>query len=236
MFSRKYFILPIERSSLASASSHACKPLAASLGKFILKNMKPLYLSILIVFTISCQERRDAIVKDNKNVGYEEVRNPETEIKFQNAKKNEIVINDTLLTHFTLKNLQELECKAKFLDKDFENEKSFIREYEIRISDTLLITALQRQGKGRLIDYAYFYKDKNFNKITNYHSEMFPRKANFLFHFDTKQAYRISKDKLLLRDQPSTWCGLANQMDFFQILDLKKMEMIQFVDYDSIVE
>lgn len=65
---------------------------------------------------------------------------------------------------------------------------------------------------------------------------MFSRKANFFFDFESRKAYKISIDKLLLREQPSTWCGLANQMDFFQIVDLKNMEISQFTDYDTIIK
>jgi hypothetical protein len=129
-----------------------------------------------------------------------------------------------------------LQCKTKFLsENDFENEESFIREYEIKISDTLLINVLRKQKKGNLYDYVYLYKGKNFNVI-NYYGEMFTRKSELYFDFESRKAYKISNNKLLLREQPSTWCGLANQMDFFQIVDLKNMEIAQFVDYDTIVK
>jgi hypothetical protein len=159
----------------------------------------------------------------------------QTEIRFRTAKNNEIITNDTLDKPFHLETLKELKCETKFMNNDYENEEYFIREYEIKISDTLIIIGLQKQGKRNKLEYIYFYKGRNFN-IRNYYSEMFSRKSELFFDFETRKAYKISNNKILLREQPSTWCGLANQMDFFQIVDLEKMEIAQFVDYDTIVK
>ena len=195
--------------------------------------MKIICLLMLISF-FSCKNG-ETVKSEEKKPIEKSTKNKLTEIKFRNAKNTEIVRNDTLLNHFNFKNLKELKCETKFLDKDYEDENYFIREYEIKISDTLLISALERQGKSKTIDYVYLYNGKTFN-IRNYYGRMFYRESNLFFHFDTRQAYRISKNKLLLREQPATWCGKANQMDFFQIVDLMKMEITQFVDYDTIVK
>ncbi|HLA55554.1 MAG TPA: hypothetical protein VK623_05620 [Flavobacterium sp.] len=196
--------------------------------------MKTIYF-FLIVFICSCQKGQVTESKNKTEKSSKESGSLRTELKFRKAKQNEIIRNDTLKSHYNFKNLKELKCETKFLANDYENEKYFIREYEIKISDTLLINVLQKQSKGEVVDYVYLYKEKNFN-ITNYYGRMFSRKADFFFDFETKKAHLISKDKLLLQDQPSTWCGLANQMDFFQIVDLKNMEIAQFVDYDTIVK
>ena len=190
---------------------------------------------IFILLICSCESGQKTKSKIETEKISKVSGNLNTELKFRNAKESGIVRNDTLKTHFNFKNLKELKCQTKFLDKDYENEKHFIREYEIKISDTLLINILQRQSKGQTFDYVYLIKNRNFN-ITNLYGEMFSRKSNLFFDFETVKAYRISRDKLLLQDQPSTWCGLANQMDFFQIVDLKNMEITQFVDFDTIVK
>jgi hypothetical protein len=196
--------------------------------------MKTVYL-LLFVIAISCQKRHD--IEDNKNADLNPkvTENVQTEIRFRTAKNNEIIRNDTLIKHFNFESLEELKCETKFLNKDYENEEYFIREYEIKICDTLFISALQKQSKKNKFEYVYFYKGKNFN-ITNYYGEMFSRKSELFFDFETRKAYKISNNKILLREQPSTWCGLANQMDFFQIVDLEKMEIAQFVDYDTIIK
>lgn len=190
---------------------------------------------IFILLICSCESGQKKESKNETGNKSDISGNLMTELKFRKSKESEIVRNDTLKTHFNFKNLKELKCETKFLDNDYENEKYFIREYEIKISDTLLINILQRQSKGQTYDYVYLIKNRNFN-TTNLYGEMFSRKSNLFFDFETVKAYRISKDKLLLQDQPSTWCGLANQMDFFQIVDLKNMEITQFVDYDTIVK
>ncbi|MCF6129083.1 hypothetical protein L1S35_05310 [Flavobacterium sp. AS60] len=195
-----------------------------------------IYYFLLFVLIASCQKGQSPELNKEKNLEVNVSGNAKTELRFRNAKQNETVKDDSLTTHFKFDKLKELQCKTKFLsENDFENEESFIREYEIKISDTLLINVLREQRKGNVYDYVYFYKGKNFNVI-NYYGKMFSRKSELYFDFESRQAYKISNDKLLLREQPSTWCGLANQMDFFQIVDLKNMEISQFVDYDTIVK
>jgi hypothetical protein len=129
--------------------------------------------------------------------------------------------------------MKPIDCKIKFIVKnDFNNEKEnyFIREYEITFLDTLKINILQKQNK--LPEYIYLYKNKSF-KIKYYYGEMYGSNSSIFFSFTNRQCYKISSTKFLMREQPSTWCGLANQFDFFQIFDLQKMEIIQFVDKDE---
>jgi len=197
--------------------------------------MKFYYLS-LVVLIWSCQKVQAPDLNTEDHLNSKVFGNSKTEIRFRNAKQNEMVKKDTLSTHFSYEKLKELKCQTRFLaENDYENEEYFIREYEIKIVDTLLLNVLQKQSKSNVCDYVYFYKDKHFN-VKNYYGGMFSRKANFFFDFENRKAYKISDDKLLLREQPSTWCGLANQMDFFQIVDLKNMEISQFTDYDTIVK
>lgn len=190
------------------------------------------------IFTLligSCESGQKAESKNETEKNPQVHGNLMTELKFRNAKEGEIVKHDTLTTHFNYKNLTVLKCETSFLENDYENEDYFIREYEIKISDTLRINSLQRQNKEGIYEYVYLINNDNFS-ITNLYGEMFSRKSNLYFDFETIKAYQISKDKILLQDQPSTWCGLANQMDFFQIVDLKNRVIIQFVDYDTIVK
>jgi hypothetical protein len=197
--------------------------------------MKIYYLLVFILIT-SCQKGKAPELNTEKNSQVNESGNAKTQLRFRNAKQNEVVKDDSLLAHFSFTNLKELPCETKFLaENDYENEKVFIREYEIKIADTLLLTVLKKQSKGNVYDYVYLYQGKNFTVI-NYFGEMFSKKSELNFDFESRKAYKISKDKLLLREQPSTWSGLANQFDFFQVVDLKNMELSQFVDYDTIVK
>jgi hypothetical protein len=194
------------------------------------------YSFILLVLIASCQKGKVAELNKEKKLAVKVSGNAQTELRFRQAKQNEIVREDTLLSHFSFDKLKQLPCDAKFLsENDFESKECFIREYEIKISDTILINVLKKEGKGNVCDYVYFYNGKHFN-IINYFGEMFSRKSDLNFDFESRKAYRISKNKLMLREQPSTWCGLANQFDFFQVVDLKKLEIAQFADYDTIVK
>lgn len=196
--------------------------------------MKVIYI-ILILLNCSCESGSKTRLENKIEKKAVVTGSVLTELRFNKGKEHVVVKNDILKTHFNFKNLKELKCETKFLYNDFENENYFIREYEVKIDDTLLITILQRQTSGQTYDYVYLIKNGSFN-IINLYGEMFTQESSLSFDFDTVNAYRISKDTILLQDQPSTWCGLANQMDFFQIVDLKNKEITQFVDYDTIVK
>lgn len=120
-----------------------------------------IYYLLLMVLICSCQKGQTPDLDKNDNLDSKVFGNLKTEIRFRNAKQKEVVKKDTLSTHFSFENLKELKCKTKFLaENDYENGECFIREYEIKILDTLLINVLQKQSKSNFVDYVYFYKGK----------------------------------------------------------------------------
>ena len=200
--------------------------------------MKISWLFIISVILISCQENK----KTNLNLKAETKSkivkaiygNFETDRRFNYFKKNSITINDSLKDrNFFNQKIKMIDCKSKFIeDNDFTNDKKdyFIREYEITFFDTLKINVLQRQNK--ISEYIFLYKGKPF-KIRNFFGEMFSSNSDLFFNFASRQCYIISNSKFIMREQPMGWCGLANQFDFFQIIDLDKMEIIQFAEKDE---
>lgn len=160
--------------------------------------------------------------------------NIQTEKRFNEFKKILIVEEDSLRNiNFLNQQFREVKCEGNFLaenDYDDQTENIFIREYSIMISDSVEVRVLQKQSK--IPEYIYTYQNKPF-KVKNFYGEMFSRNSDIFFVFDSRKCYKIADNKYLMREQPMRWCGLANQFDIFQIIDLQKMEMIQFADRDS---
>jgi len=196
------------------------------------------YTFILSIVLCSCEKKIDAekkieISKEKKNQWSESFGNEETEKRFNYFHGIQIVREDSLRKlNFLNQKISKLNSNSKpIVENDFDNGKgAFFREFSIKISDTIEIKALQKSD--HITEYIYTYNDKPFN-IVNYYGEMFWKNSDISFDFDTRECYRVTTNKYLMREQPTRWCGLANQFDIFQIVDLDKMEMIQFADYDN---
>lgn len=195
-----------------------------------------IYLLTLQFFLLSCNNSKTEKNKIHnlKEISQKQNGNLKTEERFLNFKKKLIVEDDSLRdTNFFNQKFKEVKCKCKFIsENDFENqtENYFIREYSIMISDSIEIKVLQKQEK--ISDYIYTYKNKLF-KVKNFYGEMFSKNSDLFFTFENRKCYRISKNQFLMREQPMMWSGLANQFDVFQIINLDKLEMLQFVDKDN---
>jgi hypothetical protein len=190
--------------------------------------MKPLIYFLVFSITLFSCNRKYNEIELSKSFG-----NNETEKRFESLHDGQIIRDDSLRKiDFLNRKFLKLNSKSTFLsENDFDNGKGiFFREYSIKISDTIEIRVLQKQGK--ISEYVYIYKNKQF-KIINYYGEMFSKNSDLFFDFASRKCYQIANNKYLMREQPIRWCGLANQFDFFQIADLDKMEIIQFADYDN---
>lgn len=65
--------------------------------------------------------------------------------------------------------------------------------------------------------------------------EMFLIQSEIYFHYDTGKMYKLSNGNMLYVEQPASWSGGANIFDFYQYFDLKKKEIIQFVEKDDFI-
>jgi hypothetical protein len=194
------------------------------------------YILLILISLVSCEKSKEINLNTGKprQISRSIIGNPQTKKRFDQLKKALIIEEDSLRKiNFLNQRFKEIKCKRKILvESEYENqiENTFIQEYSIMISDSIEIKVLQK--KKKLTEYIYTYRDKPF-KIKNYYGEMFVRDSDIFFAFDTRRYYKITEDKYLMREQPMRWCGLANQFDMFQIIDLNKMEMTQFADRDS---
>lgn len=65
--------------------------------------------------------------------------------------------------------------------------------------------------------------------------EMFLIQSEIYFHYETGKMYKLSNGNMLYVEQPASWSGGANSFDFYQYFDLKKKEIIQFVEKDDFI-
>lgn len=65
--------------------------------------------------------------------------------------------------------------------------------------------------------------------------EIFLIQSEIYFHYDTGKMHKLSNGNMLYVEQPASWSGGANVFDFYQYFDLKKKEIIQFVEKDDFI-
>lgn len=76
--------------------------------------------------------------------------------------------------------------------------------------------------------------DKLFS-VRKLFSEMFSKDSEIYFHYDSGIFYKLSNGNILFVEQPASWCGRANIFDCYQYFDLKKKEIIQFIEKDEFI-
>lgn len=193
-------------------------------------------LVLVLAFQLfsSCEKKTATPVKqtatsETKTAKEEIYGNLQLNEDYNLLSKNEVT-NDSLKGRdFFNHNFKEVTCKCS-IHRDYYNDidNYMIRETEILIDNKIKISVFYKSKE----DYIYTYNGKPF-KIKNYYGTMFHSDSDNNFFFDTRECYMISKTKFLMREQPSDWCGLANQYEIYQMVDLEKMEMIQFAERDD---
>lgn len=193
-----------------------------------------LLLFLIPLFFSSCEKKPEQSVKQTakKETTVDEEKiygDPQLNERYNKLQLSEEV-NDSLKGHdFFNHTFKNVSCKCR-IKKDYDNdiEGFSIRETEILIKDKINLSVLHKTGEK----YIYTYNDKPF-KIKNYFGTLFVSDSDIDYFFENRECYEISETQFLMREQPSRWCGLANQYDMYQIVDLNKMEMVQFAERDD---
>jgi hypothetical protein len=136
-------------------------------------------------------------------------RNPLKNIKITNRIKSEKYIEDCMRGY---EDIYSIKLK---LDNGFEIK--FIQDNTD--SKSALITVVNQQ---------LFSVRKLFG-------EMFSKDSEIHFHYDSGSFYKLSDGNILFVEQPASWCGRANVFDCYQYFDLKKKEIIQFIEKDEFI-
>jgi hypothetical protein len=191
-----------------------------------------LFFIVVIQVLFSCKRKIEdnQIDQKDKITTNEEIYGDSELNKIYNSLSNVEVINDSLKgNNFFNQILDKVSCKCN-IKRDYGNdiENLMIRETEILIKNKIKLSAFRKNEEK----YIFTYNGTPF-KVKNYFDERYNSDSEIHFFFDTRECYEISKNKYLMREQPSSWCGIANQYEFYQIVDLDKMELIQFVERDD---
>lgn len=141
---------------------------------------------------------------------------------------------DTLITNplAHLKIKSELKIQRSLTDCERENE--YYHAWEFRLEDGTQIQFVEdaNEPEKPLLSWV----NKELFSVKKMLGGMLKRKSRISFHYDTGKMFLLTNGNLLYKEQPATWCGLANQFDFYQYFDLKTKELVQFAEKDSFIE
>lgn len=198
---------------------------------------KILFFTIVIQILFSCEKKieinKKQTIKKDSNITIEKIYGDLQLNKKYNSLPKVEIFNDSLSgNNFLNQNFKKVKCECIIKSDYYDDvEKFMIRETEILIQDKIKLSVFYKSEQK----YIYVYNHIPL-KIKNYYGEMYNSDSDINFFFDNRDCYEISKSKFLMREQPSRWSGLANQYDIYQIVDLDKMELIQFAERDDKVK
>lgn len=192
--------------------------------------MKQLIFLTVIFLFLSCSKEQKHVAKTlalAENTAYGNIKLKE---KFEKYYPNIKTSWDSVSRQTFLKQpLNAVNCKAnKRFDDFYDYNNVYYRKKEFTINDTIVVTILEKQDKGS--QYLYLCEGKPFNIINYTDGEFNTPKTDYHFFLEERECWQLSKNKYLMAETPSGWCGTILQFEFYQVFDLDKMEITQFVD------
>lgn len=213
------------------------------------------FLSFLLIFLIiGCQnsnekKRNEIPIKNDKSDSELDIDTTIDEPKYfrdelvgdsmlclrysKMAPLNKIVF-DTL-DHNPLKNIK-ISSSINFEKIIEECMKGYDDVYSIKLKlDNGIVIEFMQDNTNSKNAFISVVNGKLFN-VRKLLGEMFVKESEIYFHYDTGKMYKLSDGNILFVEQPASWCGRANVFDCYQYFDLKKKEIIQFIEKDEFIK
>lgn len=190
--------------------------------------MKKYFFIALLILGASCSETEKEKVPSIATAETESYGNIHIKEQFEKHYPRVKVYGDSVTKQdFLLQPLKSVTCNANNSLSDFYGDGPYYREKAFTINDTLTLNIIEKQDKGS--QYIYFYKGRPF-EVINYTSGEFTPDAGYHFFLEDRDCWQLARNKYLMGETPSGWCGTILQFEFYQVVDFDKMEIIQFID------
>jgi hypothetical protein len=148
------------------------------------------------------------------------------------APLNKIVF-DTL-DHNPLKNSRIVSIlKFERTIEECINKQVHVYSRKLKLENGIVIEFMEDNSNSKNA-FLTVVNDKLFS-IKKLLGEMFVKESVVYFHYDSGKIYKLSDGNILFVEQPASWSGRANNFDCYQYFDLKKKEIIQFIEKDEFI-
>jgi hypothetical protein len=201
---------------------------------------------LLLIFIIGCQNSNE---KNSKEITIKN-KKPDSEldkdttsaelvgdsmlcsIYARMAPLNKIVF-DTL-DHNPLKNCKIISTlKFERTIEECINNQEHVYSRKLKLENGIVIEFMEDNTNSKN-EFITVVKNKLFS-IKKLLSEMFVKESVVYFHYESGKIYKLSDGNILFVEQPASWSGRANNFDCYQYFDLKKKEIIQFIEKDEFI-
>jgi hypothetical protein len=190
--------------------------------------MKKYTFILFLMLIASCSETEKEKMPSIATVERESYGNIHIKEQFEKHYPLVKVYEDSVTKQdFLLQPLKRVTCNANNSLNDFYGDGPYYREKAFTINDTLTLNIIEKQDKGS--QYIYFYKGRPF-EVINYTSGESAPDAGYHFFLEDRDCWQLTRNKYLMAETPSGWCGTILQFEFYQVVDFDKMEIIQFID------
>ena len=190
--------------------------------------MKHLFCLVFTFIFLSCSQNQDVKPKPKPLIDAWSYGNFHLKEKFEKYYAHVIETKDSLSTHDFLKEPRRaVKCSLKRVE-DYGNDSVLYKQVDIIINDTLVINILEKDANK--VEYIYLYNNRPFtitHKLVEFWTNYNP---HFFLDNNGRECWQLGPNKYLMAEAPSAWCGTILQFEFYQVLDLNKMEITQFVD------
>lgn len=142
-------------------------------------------------------------------------------------------ISDTLIKRSLNGVKIKSEIKITRTINDCEFGPNYIRSCSLEAGNKKIQFIFNASGMNQPV---LTFVDSQLFKVRKLFGNGFSSESDYSFHYDTGKLFQLVNGNYMFVEQPSSWCGTANQFDFYQVLDVRRKEVIQFVERDEFIE
>lgn len=217
------------------------------MGNDIQNNYMIKFLSLfLLIFLIGCQNSNE---KNSKEIT---IKNKKPDSELDKDTTSAELVGDSMLCsmysrmaplnkivfdtfdHNPLENIKIItSLKFELTIEDCMKGYEDIYSRKLKLENGIVIEFMEDNSNSKnafitVVDHKLF-------SIKKLLGEMFVKESEIYFHYDAGKIYKLSNGNILFVEQPASWSGRATIFDCYQYFDLKKREIIQFIEKDEFI-
>lgn len=183
-------------------------------------------ISLLI---LSCTNKSNSVNKQNEISRF---LGNKSLIEIYNDSEKYVIEDSLMSIENTLKIKKAELMNYKLVEDYYEDEKIALKSEKYTLNDSseieIIIPNLNWQKS------TYKMNNKPIKIVKRYYGNMLSKNSEIEFDYSSLEIYKLNKYIYILVGQPERWCGLANQFDLYQELNLERNQIRQFTYYDGL--
>jgi hypothetical protein len=187
---------------------------------------------LICLLILSCTNKSNSVNKQSKKNEISGILGNKNLIEIYSDSEKYVIEDSLRSIENTLKIKKAELMNYKLVEDYYEDEKIVLKREKYILNDSseieIIIPNLNWQKA------TYKMNHKTIKTVKRYYGNMLSKNAEIEFYPSSLEIYKLNKYIYILVGQPERWCGLANQFDLYQEINLERNQIRQFTYYDGL--